>query len=378
MNHDPAAILIVDDNPANLSLLFDMLDEAGFEVLVSQNGESALQRAAHTQPDIILLDVMMPGLNGFETCQRLKADEQTREIPVIFMTAVTSTDEKTKGFELGAVDYITKPIQPHEVLARVKTHLTLRALQRDLEQKNVELAGLLEREKELNSLKSRFISMASHEFKTPLTTIALSCNLLQRYSDRMPPEKRQEELQVIMRTVEYMSELLENVLVISRHEAGKIAFHPEPLDVLAFCQRLIERFQAMHEATHTLSFSGRVQHEQLLLDAKLLEHILSNLLTNAVKYSPDGGQVTLTVTEDNESISFCVEDQGIGMSAADQRLLGESFHRGENVGNIKGTGLGLFIVKQFVELHSGSLQVHSKLKAGATVTVSLPAHSAAG
>ncbi|GAK54052.1 response regulator receiver sensor signal transduction histidine kinase [Candidatus Moduliflexus flocculans] len=118
-------ILAVDDHPANLNLLFDLLSDAGFDLLVAQSGESALSRAEKTTPDIILLDVMMPGLDGFETCRRLKANPHTQKIPVIFMTALSDTVDKVTGFELGAVDYITKPIQAEEVLARVRTHLTI-------------------------------------------------------------------------------------------------------------------------------------------------------------------------------------------------------------------------------------------------------------
>jgi putative two-component system response regulator len=133
-------ILAVDDNPANLGLLLDLLDNVGFEVLISQNGRSALKRAKNTHPDIILLDVMMPNMDGFETCRRLKADESTKDIPVIFMTALSETVDKVRGFALGAVDYITKPIEPEEVLARVNTHLTMQHLQNELKTKNALLA----------------------------------------------------------------------------------------------------------------------------------------------------------------------------------------------------------------------------------------------
>ena len=133
-------VLAVDDTPANLGLLFDLLDSAGFEVLVFQNGLSAVTRSQHTRPDIILLDVMMPEMDGFETCRRLKAEQTTQDIPIIFMTALSETVDKVKGFSLGAVDYITKPIEPEEVLARVSTHLTLQHLQNELKTKNVMLA----------------------------------------------------------------------------------------------------------------------------------------------------------------------------------------------------------------------------------------------
>jgi putative two-component system response regulator len=140
MKRNLSTILAVDDNPANLGLLFEMLDTAGFEVLVAQNGENALKRAESTRPDLILLDVMMPGMDGFETCRQLKAQDTTRDIPVMFMTALAETGDKVKGFALGVVDYITKPIEPEEVLARVNTHLMIQRLQTDLKAKNAMLA----------------------------------------------------------------------------------------------------------------------------------------------------------------------------------------------------------------------------------------------
>jgi DNA-binding response OmpR family regulator len=183
MNRTQAIILAIDDKPENLGLLFDLLDGKGYEVLVSQNGESAIKRAEATQPDLILLDVMMPGIDGFETCRRLKAVAATREIPVIFMTAVTDTDEKLKGFELGAVDYITKPIQAKEVLARVKTHLTIQHLQRDLQ-------AALEREKSQKKQMTMFTSITSNILGTLVNTMSFSLDALRRNHDRMTSAER--------------------------------------------------------------------------------------------------------------------------------------------------------------------------------------------
>jgi adenylate cyclase len=138
-NFNKGVIVIVDDNPTNLGVLFDFLTDSGFKVLVAQDGESALQKVEYAHPDLILLDVMMPGIDGFETCRRLKAKESTQDIPVIFMTALSDTVDKVKGFNLGAVDYITKPVQQEEVRARVTTHLTLRNLQKRLQAQNLQL-----------------------------------------------------------------------------------------------------------------------------------------------------------------------------------------------------------------------------------------------
>lgn len=370
---DTATILLIDDNPANLKVLFDLLDEAGFEVLVSQRGEGALKRAKDTQPDLILLDVMMPGINGFETCERLKNTEQTRDIPVIFMTVLSDSESKVKGFEIGAVDYITKPIQAKEVLARVKTHLTIQHLQRELLHKNRKLTVSLEKEHEFSQLKSRFISLVSHEFKTPLTTIMLSSNLLKRYSTRMSPEKQNEEIGVIEKAVRHMNTLLEDVLTISRGEAKKVAFEPEPTKIVELFQQQINRFEALSEGKHQFELSPQLPYAKFSIDPKLLDHVLSNLLSNALKYSPQGGKISCELAEDNGELIFRISDEGIGISEADLPHLFEHFHRGENISNIQGTGLGLSIVKQLVETHGGSIVVESQLTKGSCFTVRIPA-----
>jgi len=174
-----ARIMVVDDTPQNLTLLQDILRKRGYEVFVLPNGEMALKAAAKNPPDLILLDIRMPGLNGYEVCQRLKADEQTAEIPIIFLSALNETEDKVKAFQAGGVDYITKPFQSEEVEARVKTHLKLRELQRELYERNLNLESLVaqrtrelekayERLSRIDRIKSDFLTMISHEMRTPL------------------------------------------------------------------------------------------------------------------------------------------------------------------------------------------------------------------
>lgn len=372
------SILAVDDNPANLDLLFDLLDEAGYHVLVAKDGESAITRAQKTLPDLILLDVMMPGIDGFETCRQLKTHQVTQHIPVIFMTALKETTEKVRGFELGAVDYITKPIQAEEVLARVTIHLKIQRLQRDLTEKNQELSAALDREKELSALKSRFISMASHELRNPLTILQLSLDLLKRYHTRMSSEKQAQELESMGHTLKHMQNLLDEVLMASKAEAGRFEYKPRRIDASELCQRVFQRFQRMSEHTHTLRFSHENDDFHLSADPELLEHIFSNLLSNAIKYSPAGGNVVFELIREPETILCRVHDEGIGISEADQQHLFDAFHRGKNVGDIKGTGLGLSIVKEFVKLHHGTISVESEVNQGTTFTVVFPCDQESG
>jgi two-component system sensor histidine kinase/response regulator len=376
MKDNLPSILVIEDNPANLSVLFNLLNETGFEVSVSLDGESAIRSAEEGHPDIILLDVMLARIDGFEICRRLKASEKTQAIPVIFMTALTKTVDKVKGFELGAVDYITKPFEPEEVLVRIKTHLTIQKLQQDLCLKNEELQASLERERELNKLKSHFLSIASHEFRTPLSMILFSNNLLRRYIQVVPDQQTVtemiQELDGIERTVKQMTGTLDDILKIAKSETGKLTFNPTLIDLGDLCWKVVEKFKVLAAETHTVIFSNAVEHIQAFVDPKLMEHILSNLLSNAMKYSPKGGTIRCDLVQENGKIILSVTDKGIGIPEDEQRHLFEAFYRGVNVNDIQGTGLGLSIVKQFVELHGGTITLKSDANKGTIFTVVLP------
>lgn len=372
MSDESARILVIDDNPKNLDVLSELLDKGNFVLLFALDGKSGLQRAESGQPDLILLDIMMPGVDGFETCRQLKANNTTKDIPVIFMTALAETADKIKGFALGAVDYITKPIQPEEALARITTHLKIQRLQQDLRLRNEELQAALEREKELNTLKSRFISIASHEFRTPLASISVAADVLKRYHDRMSEEKKAASLERIQKTVKQLTTMLDDVLLLSKVETETYEFKPQPTHVKNICQCVMEEIKTMSAETHTIVFSGTGEHVQASVDPKLLRHILSNLLSNAVKYSPAESTIHFELAQDKKNLLFRFRDEGIGISEEEQHQLFDAFRRGTNVGDIEGVGLGLSIVKQFVELHGGTISVESEVNKGTTFTVIIP------
>lgn len=374
MNAEETLILIVDDHPANLEILFELFEQTRFDISFASDGRTCLDIARTDHPDIILLDVMMPDMDGFEVCRQLKRHPDTCDIPVIFMTALSDTMEKVKGFELGAIDYITKPFQAQEVLARVNIHLTLQRLQRELSRKNAELQAGLDREKELNQIKSRFISVASHELRSPLTIISMTSKMLKRYADRMSAEKKLAQLDIIEDAVTKMADLLDDVLLLVKVESHQFQFHPTHLDVAAYCRDIADQFRSICADAHVLEFSAHGEGFEANIDPKLLRHIFSNLLSNAIKYSPNGGTIRFEIfcEAGSSGMRFCVHDEGIGIAPGDLEHLFDAFHRGGNVDQIKGTGLGLWIVKQFVELHSGTLDVESELGRGTTFTIRLP------
>lgn len=373
-----SSILIVDDTPDNLRFLSTTLSEQGYEVLTAINGSLALMGARTALPDLILLDIKMPGIDGYEVCRQLKTDEQTRDIPVIFLSFLDEPWDKVTAFIVGGVDYITKPFQTPEVLARVENQLTLRALQKQLTEQNFHLRHLeselrlaLEKEKEINQLRSDFMALISHEFRTPLTTISSSNQLLLRYSDKFSPDKKQVHHTRITSAVDQMTQLLEEVLLIGRAEAGMLKLELTRLDVVAVCRQIVEALQINTEQHH-LIFSTTSQDFYAELDQKLLGHILTNLLSNAIKYSPDGGTIKFDLITPGKSVVLRVQDCGIGIPDKDLPQLFESFARASNVGSIQGTGLGLVIVKKSVDLHGGKITVESEEGVGTIFTVTLP------
>jgi len=233
------------------------------------------------------------------------------------------------------------------------------------------IRNALEKEKELGQLKSSFVTMTSHEFRTPLATILSSTELLRKYSHKLGEEEKVAQFQQIKTAVANMTQLLNDVLLIGKAEAGKLECNLAPLDLLQFCHALVEEMQ-LTTNNHTIAFSNQGDSADTCMDEKLLRHILTNLLSNAIKYSPQGGTVYLDlVCQPGEAI-FQVRDEGIGIPAAEQTNLFDSFYRASNVGTISGTGLGLAIVKKSVDLHGGTITVESEAGVGTTFTVTIP------
>jgi PAS domain S-box-containing protein len=235
-----------------------------------------------------------------------------------------------------------------------------------------ELVRTLEREKELSQLKSNFVSMVSHEFRTPLGIIQSSAELLGDFHEQMPPVEREEQLKSITRNTRRMAGMMEDVLVLSRLDAGKLEFQPMALDLNGFCRRVVDEVLSATNRRCVIELSMHSVLPESKADERLLGHIFTNLLSNAVKYSAAGGVVHFAVAGDGRDAVCVVRDQGIGISEADQRQMFKAFHRGSNVGNRPGTGLGLLLVKRCAELHGGQVRVESEVGAGTTVTVRLP------
>ncbi|MBD2091180.1 hybrid sensor histidine kinase/response regulator [Microcoleus sp. FACHB-1515] len=379
MNSIPALtkgnILIVDDTPNNLRLLSSMLTQQGYEVRSAISGAVALMAVRTVHPDLILLDISMPKMGGYEVCEQLKADPQTQDIPVIFLSALSEAIDKVRAFQVGGVDYITKPFQVEEVLARVENQLTLRRMQMDLQQAKAEALKALEQEKELNRLKTEFVSMISHDFRSPLTSIRGFSELLRQTlpsgKPALSPDVQARYFEKIDGAIDHMLNLLDEVLLIGSLESGKARYEPIAMDLFSFCQELVEVLQVSSDR-HQLRLVCSGVSNVGEIDPTLLRQILTNLISNAMKYSPNGGTIQFTLDCQDGWATFQIQDQGIGIPAANQPHLFETFYRCNNVGSIKGTGLGLAVVKRCVETHHGSISIASTEGVGTTVTVTLP------
>jgi signal transduction histidine kinase len=240
-----------------------------------------------------------------------------------------------------------------------------------------EMKRALEHERELSQLKSNFVSMVSHEFRTPLGIIQSSAEILDDYLDQLEPAERREQLRSIIKNSRRMAGLMEEVLVLGRLDAGRMQFQPAPIDLAALCRRLVDEVQSTTDAQCPIEFFTAGLPEEAQGDERLLRHILLNLLTNAVKYSEPGQRVGLHVCVCESCLEFVVKDRGIGIPADEQARLFEAFHRGSNVGQRPGTGLGLVIVKRCVELHGGTIEIESEVGRGTTVTfwIPIPTHT---
>ena len=293
-------------------------------------------------------------------------------LPFVFLTSLEDVGFSTDHLEPLIDDIIYLPIPKNELQTKLRVLLRSRSYSLQLQAAQKELNHALSQEKELNRLKSRFVSTVSHEFRNPLNSISGMAQILQTYGDNLSSEKKAEVLQQLQRNVTKMTDLLDDVLVMSRNEMGKQEFEPSPLNLENFCHALISEVKTVFQSKHSINFVYQAQSEEFKLDRKLLHHILTNLLSNACKYSPEDSVIDFKVIDRESKITFIIHDCGIGIPADDLPQLFESFYRASNSAGFQGTGLGLAIAKQYTELHQGEIVVESELEVGTTFTVIIP------
>jgi signal transduction histidine kinase len=392
-------ILIIDDTPNNLAVMSETLTDAGFDVATALDGERALEQVQYSQPDLILLDIMMLGIDGFETCRRLKADPKTCDIPVIFMTALADTDSKIKGFELGAVDYITKPFQDQEVLARIKTHLHLSHLSKSLEQQ------LIQSEK--MSTLGNMVAGIAHEINNPVGCIKGNLPLIGNYFQDLLDIINAYEVHYPQPTADVQTKLDNADLEFLRQDLPKlfasIQASIQRIGDISVSLRTYSRGDSdrpilsnIHEGInstililkHRLKASPQRPEIQVLTEygelppvecyAGQLNQVFMNLIANAIdaieSASPDNPHQILIKTQlidDRQSVCIQIRDSGVGMSDEVKQKIFEHLYTTKEVG--KGTGLGLTIAYQIiVEKHGGRIAVKSEIGKGTEFAIVIP------
>jgi two-component system sensor histidine kinase/response regulator len=361
------SVLIIDDDPAILGTMSGYLGPMGLEVLVARDGSDGLEKARYARPDLILLDVRMPGADGFDVCARLKADRSTKEIPVIFMTILTETEHKIKGFKAGGVDYITKPLQFEEVLARVATHLQLNDLRQNLEQKVKQRTAALEAS---NKELAEFCYSMSHNLRSPLRHIDGYVELLLSSCRAGLNDKDRHYLDSVAGSARQMGVLIDDLLEFCR--TGQAEMQPKSIDMNQALQEALAPIQAASAGRAIEWVIGELP--SVRGDYSLIRQVWANLLRNAVKYtqSTEAPRIEVGSHDGDHEMIFVVSDNGVGFDMQYADKLFGVFQRLHSQEAFEGTGIGLAIVQRIISRHGGRVWAEAQPNRGATFYFSLP------
>lgn len=364
-------ILIVDDTSVNIQVVASILKPEGYILSFARNGVSALKIVERKQIDLVLLDIMMPGMDGYEVCQKLKANDQTKDIPVIFLTAKTDPDSIIKGFEMGVVDYVTKPFNGSELLARVNTHLKLKITQQNLEKKNIEL-------KELNATKDKLFSIIGHDLRGPIgsfrTMLELIITKVQDYND----QSLIMFLNLGVRSTESTLVLLENLLSWAKSQRGELGYKPLKGNLDEVIKETVHLLSGQAHEKHIKIKTTIDENIKIVFDHDMVKTIIRNLGSNAIKFTPENGNISITAKLMDDHVEIMVKDSGIGIEKENlNKIFNDKVHYTTyGTKNEKGTGLGLMLCKDFVEKHGGRIRVKSEVGKGSAFIFTLPVSKA--
>jgi two-component system sensor histidine kinase/response regulator len=358
-------ILIVDDERSMVAVTKAILEAEGYEVSTAYNGKECLLIASQEMPDVILLDVMMPEMDGFETLRHLRKETRTKEVPIVFLTAVARDPGSIdKGLALGANEYLTKPISRDELLVRVASVLRSDRARKELEQ-----------------IKADFTSMVVHDLRNPLTAIKGSIEFLLTQKVGLLNDSQKEVLDISLQAMTKLLHLINDILDLSKFESGRIQLTKKSTDISALIRDAVKRVHLLTEEKHiTTVFDFERPIPPVSIDFNKIEQMITNLLSNAIKFTPERGKMTLRVSHKSDSatgnnyVEVSVSDTGAGIAPDELPFLFDKYTQTKSgkISKEKGTGLGLAICKSIVEAHGGRIWAESKLGKGSTFSFTLP------
>ena len=361
-------LLVVDDVQTNVLLLKALLSKDGYGILVANNGQKALEVIRNENPDLILLDVMMPGMDGFEVAERLKSEEYRCEIPIIFLTALDDTQSIVNGFKLGAGDFISKPFRKEELMVRIKHQLSLVAARRIIEEKNEELRKTI-------AGRDKMYSVIAHDLRSPMASMKMLLNtiMMSVEKDKIDPDIF-DMLEMSNKTSEEVFSLLDNLLKWTKSQLGKLTVIPQKLDISGLADGVVEVMNSVAEVKHIKLI--RTDHESFFVyvDIEMIKSVLRNLISNAVKFSNPDSEIKVGIKAEDGKVIVSVTDSGKGIKKEDQhKLLKDSTHfttYGTN--SEEGSGLGLLLCRDFARKNGGELWFESEENLGSVFSFSLP------
>ncbi|MBO5593110.1 MAG: hybrid sensor histidine kinase/response regulator [Prevotella sp.] len=367
INRSEYKILIVDDVVSNVLLLKILLTNEKFQVCTANNGTTCIEQAKKEHPDLILLDVMMPDISGFDTAVILKKDDETKDIPIIFLTALNTPADLVHGFKVGASDFLTKPFNKEELVMRVMQQISLVAAKRIIEQQNAELRATL-------SNRDKMYSVIAHDLRSPMASIRMVLNLVVASTspDLVGPELY-ELLDKANKESEDVHDLLDNLLKWTKSQTGRLNVVIQDLDLNDIIPGVVEIFEMIAQ-TKRIKLDLQMGDTPLVVtaDNDMLKTVVRNFLSNAIKFSPEDSSIEIIMTKEGDFAKVSVRDHGVGIAA---ERLGSIFHKGETTygtGGEEGSGLGLQLCQDFARKIGGDCTVESVEGEGSTFSVLIP------
>ncbi len=367
INRSEYKILIVDDVVSNVLLLKILLTNEKFQVITANNGTICIEQTKKEHPDLILLDVMMPDISGFDTAVVLKKDEETKDIPIIFLTALNTPQDLVHGFQVGASDFLTKPFNKEELVMRVMQQISLVAAKRIIEKQNAELRATL-------SNRDKMYSVIAHDLRSPMASIRMVLNLVVASAT---PETVGAELYELLdkanRESEEVHDLLDNLLKWTKSQTGRLSVVIQDLELNDIVPGVVDIFEIIAQTKHIkLDLQPSAQGLVVTADNDMLKTVLRNFLSNAIKFSPENSSIEIRMTAEGDFAKISVTDHGVGISAD---RIGSIFKKGDTTygtGGEEGSGLGLQLCQDFARKNGGDCYVESVEGQGSTFSFTVP------